>query len=77
MVKNKKRLQKFEKELIKREKVDVKRNFRIVDALFYEAAGLGIIPLKNPLEGFETDLKIANVINSVPKTSRKNIRKIK
>jgi len=77
MVKNKEGLQEFEKELIKKEKVDVKKNFRIVDALFYEAAELGIIPLKNPLDGFETDLKIANIINSVPKTSRKNIRKIK
>jgi hypothetical protein len=77
MIKNKKGLQQFEKGLIKKEKVDVKKNFRIVDAMFYEAAGLGIIPLKDPLDGFETDLKIANVINSVPKTSRKNIRKIK
>ncbi len=75
MVKNKKGLQQFERELIKKEKVDVKRNFRIVDALFCEAAGLGIIPLKNPLDGFETDLKIANVINSVPKTSRKKYSK--
>jgi hypothetical protein len=77
MVRNKKELQKFERELIKREQADVKRNFRIVDALYYEAAGLGIIPLKNPLDGFETDLKIANVINSVPKPSLKNSRKIK
>jgi hypothetical protein len=77
MIKNKKALQQFEKELIKKEKVDVKKNFRIVDALFYEAAGLGIIPLRNPLDGFETDSKIARVINSVTKTSRKNIRKIK
>ena len=77
MIANYKEFYKFEKELISREKVDVKRNFRIVDALYYEAAVLGIIPLKNPLDGFEIDLKIANVINSVPKTPRKNIRKIK
>ena len=77
MIKNKKGLHRFEKELIRGAVVDVRGNFRIVDALFCEAAGLGIIPLKDPLDGFETALKIANVINSVLITPRKNIRKIK
>ena len=57
--------QKFEMELVKREKVDIERNFHIVDALYKEAVTLGIIPLKNPLDGIEVDLKIAKVINSV------------
>jgi hypothetical protein len=57
--------QKFEMELVKREKVDIERNFRVVDALYKEAVTLGIMPLKNPLDGIEVDLKIAKVINSV------------
>jgi hypothetical protein len=36
-----------------------------VDALYKEAVTLGIIPLKNPLDGIEVDLKIAKVINRV------------
>jgi hypothetical protein len=56
---------KFEMELVKREKVDIERNFRVVDALYKEAVTLGIIPLKNPLDGIEVDLKIAKVINRV------------
>jgi hypothetical protein len=36
-----------------------------VEALYKEAVTLGVIPLKNPLEGIEVDLKIAQVINSV------------
>jgi hypothetical protein len=57
--------QKFEMELLKREKVDIERNFHVVDALYKEAVTLGIIPLENPLDGIEVDLKIAKVINSV------------
>jgi len=72
MIANYKEFHKFEKELISKEKVDIKRNFRIVDALYHEAVKLGIIPIRNPLDGLEIDLKIANVINSVPRTHQKN-----
>lgn len=57
--------QKFEIEFSKKEKVDIIRNFRIVDALYNEAVALGVIPLKNPLDGIEVDLRIAKVVNSV------------
>jgi hypothetical protein len=57
--------QEFEIEFVKREKVNIIRNFHIVDALYNEAVALGVIPLKNPLEGIEVDLKIARVVNSV------------
>ena len=58
-------LQKFELDFLREEKVDIVRNFRIVEALYKEAVTLGIIPLKNPLDGIEVDLKIAKVVNSV------------
>jgi transcriptional regulator with XRE-family HTH domain len=58
-------LQKFELDFIKKEKVDIVRNFHMVEALYKEAVSLGIIPLKNPLDGIEVDLKIAKVVNSV------------
>lgn len=58
-------LQKFELDFLKKEKVDILRNFRIAEALYREAVTLGIIPLKNPLDGIEVDLKIARVVNSV------------
>ena len=69
MIKNHKRLQEFERKLLKKEKVDIMQNFRIVEALYKEAVALGIFPLKNPLEGLEIDIKIAKVVNSVSKTS--------
>lgn len=61
--------QKFEMELLRKEKVDIIRNFQIISALYKEAVALGILPLKNPLEGLETDIKIAKVVNSVSKTA--------
>ncbi len=56
---------KFERRFVRGEKVDIGRNFRIVDALHKEAMALGIIPSKNPLDGIEVDLKIAKVVNRV------------
>jgi hypothetical protein len=50
---------------LKREKVDMMKNFHMMNALYHEAMTLGIIPLKNPLDGIEVDLKIAKVVNSV------------
>jgi hypothetical protein len=57
--------QKFEIQFLKREKADIMKNLRMMNALYDEAVTLGIIPLKNPLDGIEVDLKIAKVVNSV------------
>jgi len=64
-VRKRRALLKFECDFLNEEKVNLVRNFCIVDALFKEAVMLGIFPLKNPLDGIEVDLKIAKVVNSV------------
>lgn len=64
-VDNRSELQKFETDFLKKEKTDIGRNMRIAEALYKEAVTLGVIPLKNPLDGIEVDLKIAKVINCV------------
>jgi transcriptional regulator with XRE-family HTH domain len=58
-------LLKFEHNLLRKEKVDIRKNFRIVDALYNEAVAMGTLPSKNSLEGIEVDLKIAKVVNGV------------
>ena len=68
MVKDAKKLEMFEKELMKSEKPDPLKNFKIVEALYDEAVALGAIPLKDPLDGIEVDIKIAKAVNSVSKT---------
>ena len=55
----------FELDFLRREKVDRVRNFHIVEALYNEAVTLGILPLKNPLDGIDVELKIAKVLNRV------------
>ena len=72
MITNQGEYAKFESGLIKGHAADVEQNFRIVDALYYEAVELGIYPLKNPLEGLNAALTIAKVVNSVPGTPRQN-----
>lgn len=59
---------KFETELSRKGKVDIKKNFQIVEALHREAVALGVLPLKDPLEGIDVDIKIARVLNYVSKT---------
>ncbi|MGQ9647343.1 MAG: hypothetical protein ACUVWO_12495 [Thermodesulfobacteriota bacterium] len=56
---------KFESEFLKKERVDIEKNFSLVGALHHEAVTLGVLPPKNPLDGIEVDLKIAKVVNSV------------
>jgi len=65
MVKDTRKLDAFEKEFLKSENTDLKKNFKIIEALYDEAVALGALPLENPLEGIEVDIRIARVINSV------------
>jgi len=69
MIKNSKIVHKFEEELIKREKVNLIKNFQLMDAMYKEARALGVIPLKDPIKGWGIDAKIAMVVNYVQKTS--------
>jgi transcriptional regulator with XRE-family HTH domain len=64
-VRKRRELLKFELDFLKKEKVDIVRNFRIVEALYNEAVTLGVIPIKNPLDGLEVDLRIAKALNRV------------
>lgn len=68
MIKNPSLLQKFEDAFTQQEKADFLKNIRLMDAMYKEAVSLGIFPLKDPLEGVEIDIKIAEVINSVSST---------
>ena len=73
MIRNSKIVQKFEEELTKKEKVNLIKNFQIMDAMYKEARALGVIPLKDPLNGWGIDAKIAMVVNYVQKTSSDKI----
>jgi hypothetical protein len=57
---------------MKGQQIDIAQNFRIADALYDEAVALGIFPLKDPLEGLDTILTIAKVVNSIPVTPHRD-----
>jgi hypothetical protein len=47
---------------------DYFQNLALFEALYREARALGALPLKDPLEGIETDIRLAQILN-VHKTS--------
>ena len=65
MIKNKILVEQFEQELVKKNKPDYHQNLKIFEGMYKEAVYLNAIPLKDPLDGLEVDIKIARVINSV------------
>ena len=65
MIRNQLRLHKFHQKLIKRENLSFKKALRIYEALHQEAVSLGTISSKNILDGLETDLRIARILNSL------------
>jgi len=70
MVRDTKALREFEMDFLRREgEIPFEKNLRIFEALWREAVSLGVIPSANPLEGIETAIKIAKVLNSCSKSS--------
>ena len=76
MITNRKEVEKFEKELLRNEKVDVKKNVSIINGLYDEAVALGVFPLKGPLEGLELDIKIAQAVNNVSEASGEDSERV-
>ncbi|MCX5800022.1 MAG: hypothetical protein NTX17_01335 [Candidatus Eisenbacteria bacterium] len=76
MIQNPKRLQMLERELLRRERTDVAKNFRIVEAMYEEAVALGILPLRHPCEGLDVAIRIAKAVNCVSRTTHKNSERV-
>jgi hypothetical protein len=60
---------KFEADELRREQLDLEQKFRLIDALYAEARALGVLPMKDPLDGLSIDIRIAKVINHVSKAA--------
>ena len=69
MKKNSSRLKEFEDNYTRKDKPDIQHNLQLLDQLYKEAKALSVFSRQEPLSGLEVDIKIAKVINSVPKTS--------
>jgi hypothetical protein len=64
MIRNPSIVQSFELALTKENPPDYHRNLRIFEALYAEALSLGVIPLKDALDGIDTDIRVAGVVNA-------------
>ncbi len=53
----------FEDRLARNGTVDYRRNLQIFTALYREACLLGVLPLKDPLEGIDSDIHLSRVMN--------------
>jgi len=58
VIKNSEELLKFEDEFQRKTKVDVMKNFQIVEEMYDEAVALGVMPPKAKLDGLEIDIKL-------------------
>ena len=65
MLKNPKGWQAWEREWLRSSPVNYRQNLMIFDALLKEARLLGAWPPKDPLEGFEVDLRVARILNGL------------
>jgi hypothetical protein len=65
MIKNSKVLQDFEDELKRKEKLSYSEALQVFESLWEEAVALKVLPLKDPLEGIETVIALARILNRV------------
>jgi len=69
MIKDPKRLQVFNDALSRANgPVPHQRALGIFSSLWQEGIALGVLPPKDPLEGIETDVRIARILNSCSKS---------
>jgi hypothetical protein len=65
MVKDRKLLAEFENQYTASEKLDYREALKVFEGMWREGVSLGVLPLKDPLEGIEVDIRIAKILNSV------------
>jgi hypothetical protein len=63
MIKNRRAIDLFENALVRLSSADYQRNLQIFEALYREACSLGVLPLKDPLDGIESDIRLARIMN--------------
>lgn len=65
MYRKTKELDRFYRNLIRKEKLSHKEALKIYEMLHRQAVGLGVISSKNMMEGIEVDIRMAKAINGL------------
>jgi len=61
--------QKFETELLRTERLSVKKKLALMEEFLRYAKSIGAVPATDILDGIDVDIKIARVINNVRKAA--------
>ena len=65
MIKDARLLSEFNKKEMMMEKLDYATSLQIFEGMWQEGVLLGVLPLKDPLEDIEVDIRIARILNHV------------
>lgn len=68
MIRNRDAVQRLERAILRKEKPNLAKNLRLIEALYKEAVSLGVFPPRDELLGIEVDMRIAKAVNSVSKS---------
>ncbi len=63
MIQNSDLIEALNKAQIQASPPDYFKNLALFEGLYREAKALGALPLKDPLEGIETDIRLARILN--------------
>jgi len=76
MIKNRKLLEKFERELIEKGETDIEKNFRIFEELLKFAKDMKRFSQDDWEKDIENDIMYAKAINAVKKLNKKNSKRV-
>lgn len=65
MVKDSGLLQKFEDEQTIKDNMTLEQKLKLLNSIYVFAVNLGTLPPKDLLEGIETEIKVAKIINGI------------
>jgi hypothetical protein len=65
VIKDAKFFSEFNDSQMRQEKLDYASSLRVFGEMWKEGILLGVLPLKDPLEGIEVDIRIARILNHV------------
>ncbi len=69
MIKNVKLWHAWESQGPLSQQLDFHSNLRLLDSMYALARSLGVFPLADPLEGIETDIRVARILNGLDTSS--------
>lgn len=64
MIRNTGMFGKFDIHCVRTEHLSYERSLKLFEGMWNEAVALGVLPLKDPLEGIEVDIGVAKILNS-------------